>query len=113
MLLQSGGSIGPAIYIDDDEDYAPYFPVILYEPDFTQAIADNGYKFVSRVSWPYAPILFADNAILDVVGLWNVDGYVPPLAPTLEGLRREASPLSLREAALAATANFRRPQVTK
>lgn len=114
VLLQSGSSLGPANYFDPNEVYEPYLPVILYEPDFTQAVVDNGYKIAANLVTPFVGGL---PATLDVVGLWNVDGYVPPLAVPQGGLRQaapfaapldDAPAVSLREAALAATANFRR-----
>jgi hypothetical protein len=103
-VLNSGGAVGPSTYVDSSETYQPYYPVILYEPDFTQQVVDDGYKIVAPIyTYPFNGI-----ATLDVVGLWNVDGYVPLLPGTQTG--RSAAPLSLREAALAATANFRRPK---
>jgi hypothetical protein len=112
VVLNSGGCVGPSTYINPDEVFTPYLPVILYEPDFTQQVVDDGYKITANVVSPSVPGL---PATLDVVGLWNVSGYVPPLAVGQGGLRRaaplsDAPSLSLREKALAATANFRYPK---
>ena len=112
VVLNSGGAVGPSTYTNPDEVFTPYLPVILYEPDFTQAVVDNGYKIAANA---VSPFIMGLPATLDVVGLWNVAGYVPPLAVGQGGLRRaaplnDAPPISLREKALAATANFRHPK---
>jgi len=73
VTLNSGSNIGPGHF----EDFGAgglaipryRFPVILWEEDFTQAIADAGYTFTGD--------LFGVATDFDVVGLWAVDGYSP------------------------------------
>ena len=69
-------------------------PVILYEPDLTQKIVDDGYTIVvdSQLCGP---------TVYDVVGIWSIDGYSPvpvppppPPPPPAEEARSFAAPSS-------------------
>jgi hypothetical protein len=63
-------------------------PVILYEPDLTQQIVDDGYTITLQNQ-------LCGPTILDVVGIWSIEGYSPvPPAPALEMARAFAAPSS-------------------
>jgi hypothetical protein len=62
---------GPASYVDAvSGELGITFPVIMYERDFTQKMADDGYT----VTYTEGGI----TAVLDIVGLWGSSNYVPP-----------------------------------
>jgi hypothetical protein len=83
---------GPVV--DGPASYVPYatastnflVPVILWEPDLTQEIVDNGYLIEN--------VLFGGNAAtLDVVGLWASGDYAP-VGPRLGARAFSAEPAS-------------------
>ena len=49
-------------------------PVILHEPDLTQKIKDDGYIIE-------VPTQFCGPMIIDVVGIWGIEGYSPVPVP--------------------------------
>ena len=74
VTLNSGSNIGPGHFLSAGAGgglviSSQRVPVILWEEDFTQAIADAGYTF--------AGTLFGIATTFDVVGLWAVPGYSP------------------------------------
>jgi len=63
-------------------------PVILWEPDLTQKIVDDGYTITvdSQLCGP---------TVFDVVGIWSIGRYSPvPAPPALMGARSFAAPSS-------------------
>ena len=95
VLMQSGGFLGQTSFMNYSPDsIVALAPVILYEPDFTQEIVDSGYKIVIPIDPMFPNAVF----VLDVVGLWNVDGYVPSQPPPMVSSRR-AGPVDATPAA--------------
>lgn len=95
VTLNSAGNAGPGSF---NEVASPFIgptafrvPVILWEPDFTQAVVDASYSITTT--------LFGIDAILDVVGLWASDQYSP--VPSVGAKRSGAEPAPLPFAALA------------
>jgi hypothetical protein len=63
-------------------------PVILWEPNLTQQIVDDGY-IIDVSNQLCGPTIF------DVVGIWSIPEYSPvPPAPALMGARSFAAPSS-------------------
>lgn len=74
VTLNSGTNIGPGHFADFGDGGGFVIPryrcaVMLWEKDFTQAIADAGYTFTGT--------LFGVATDFDVVGLWAANGYEP------------------------------------
>jgi hypothetical protein len=67
MALDSGSTNGPAPFLDNDGPTSiARQPVILWEPDLTQQIVDDGFKVNGVVNFNGFPFPF----VLDVVGIW-------------------------------------------
>lgn len=74
VTLNSGSNIGPGSAFDLSGDgglVVPIFrvPVILWEPDFTQAVVDASYTISTTFN--------GSLVVFDVVGLWAAEGYSP------------------------------------
>jgi hypothetical protein len=73
--------------LDPAGSNAPNVPIILWEGNFTQQMADDGFKFTAALG--------LGNAVFDVVGLWGISGFTPaPPPPSLEIGRRAGPPPS-------------------
>jgi hypothetical protein len=96
VTLNSAGNAGPGSFNEISPPIigptACRVPVILWEPDFTQAVVDAGYQITGTT-------LFGLDAILDVVGLWASDQYSP--VPLVGAKRSGAEPAPSPFAALA------------
>jgi hypothetical protein len=82
MALDSGSTNGPAPFLEiNGETVLSRLPVILWEPDFTQQIVDDGFKVNGVVNFDGSGTPF----VLDVVGIWAgyyLDGdEVVPYSP--------------------------------
>ena len=100
VTLNSAGNAGPGSFneVGPPFDTVTAFrvPVILWEPDFTQAVVDAGYQITGTT-------LFGIDAILAVVGLWASDQYspVPLVGAKRSGAESAPSPFAdLRKRAL-------------
>jgi len=62
---------------------APNVPIILWEGNFTQQMADDGFKFTAALG--------LGNGVFDVVGLWGISGFTPAPPPSF-GMGRRAGP---------------------
>ena len=65
----------------------PNFPVILWEGDFTQKMADDGFKFAGDFAGVF-------NTVFDVVGLWGISGFTPAPPPSFSMGRMAGPPPS-------------------
>lgn len=87
VTLNSGSNIGPGSFnevVFGEPITAVRVPVILWEPDFTQAVVDASYTITTTLS--------GVDAILDVVGLWASDQYSPVPAVGAKLLSAEPAP---------------------
>ena len=83
------------VYVEGDPVVVPEFlriPVILYEPDLTQKIKDDGY-IIDVSNQLCGPTIY------DVVGIWGIQDYSPvpvppPPPPPAEEARSFAAPAS-------------------
>lgn len=81
MAMSSGSTSGPAPFVDfDGTNIVGRQPVILWEPDFTQQVIDDGYKINCSTFNDYGYTF-----VLDVVGIWcgfrYFDGEPIPYSP--------------------------------
>ena len=73
MALDSGSTNGPAPFAElNGETVLGRQPVILWEPDFTQQIVDDGFKITDAVEFNGITQPF----VLNVVGIWSGVYYV-------------------------------------
>lgn len=90
MALDSGSTNGPAPFFEiNGETVQARQPVILWEPDFTQQIVDDGFKINGVVNFNGAALPF----VLDVVGIWSGIYYVGE-TPTIYSPVPRMTPLS-------------------
>jgi hypothetical protein len=103
VTLNSACNAGPGSFnevVFGESITAIRVPVILWEPDFTQAVVDASYTITTT--------LFGIDAILDVVGLWASDTYSPVPAVGAKLLGAEPAP-----APFAALADLRKRAFSK
>jgi hypothetical protein len=76
---------GPTAYLDTS-NLEIRLPVILWEPSFTQKMADDGYTLTVDG--------LGGTVIIDIVGLWASPQYSPSALPPVAMARSAASPPS-------------------